>query len=78
MKTEEVRPHRENGVRRGAMGALILLLLAGPVGSACSTHPGYQARIKEMNRVIDEGGYEIRGRPDNEERFREETQTIRE
>lgn len=66
--------------RRGAAGrrARVLLFLLSAVlgGSACAGHPDHRTRIKQMNRVIEAGGYDNRGRPSNDGRFREEMRAV--
>ena len=55
---------------------MLLLVPAVLGGSGCAGHPSHDARIQNMNRVIEEGGYQTRGRPSNGDRFLEQTRDI--
>ena len=58
-------------------GTLLILLAAAFVVSGCSAHPSYQTRIKKMDQVIKDEGYQTRGRPFLSDRYLDNTGKIR-
>ena len=58
-------------------GTWLIILAAALFVSGCSTHPSYQTRIKKMDKTIQDEGFQTRGRPYLDDRYRERTGKIR-